>query len=173
MSRTKIKRKSIADYLNVGIGTATEDYAFMGAGFKTIDESPNPNVEKDAYVCDSIASGTVEGYEPSFSYDSCLIREEKAVMSLYQIGRDQLTGEEAERDYVRVDLYDPITTGQPAEKNTYKARKFRVAVEVTDISGESAKSMASKGKLNQVGEIIFGKFNTDTRKFTADATTTP
>lgn len=161
----KVMRKLIADYLNVAESGSTEEWAFMGKGFKALDESPSPNVEKEAFICDSVASASVDRYEPSFAFDSYLIKDEKAIISLHKVGRNQLTGSEAERDYIRVDVYDPATAGSTTE---FKARKFKVAVEVSDCSGEGAKAMTVKGNLNQVGDLILGTFNTSTKEFTAE-----
>ena len=85
-------------------------------------------------------------------------------MSLYKTGRNHETGVEAERDYVRVDLYDPV-----AEKEgTYKARKFRVSNEVTDFKGKGGEKVKVSGSLNAVGDPIFGEFNVKTKTFTAN-----
>ena len=53
-----------------------------------------------------------------------------SIMALYKVGRDHLTGSNAEFDYVRVDLFDKETEG------AYPARKFRVAAEISDFAGE-------------------------------------
>ena len=162
----KIMRYQQADYINTAT-TGTETYALMGAGFKTLDESPSPQVEKEAFICDKVKSASTDSYEPSFAFDTYLIKDETAIMTLYKVGHDQLTGADAERDYVRVDLYDPVSGEGNA--NTYNARKFRVAVEVTDCSGEGAKPLGCKGNLNQVGDMIPGTFNTSTKTFTKKA----
>ena len=39
----KLMRYNIADYLN--IGTDTEEYALMGTGFNSLNESPNAQVD--------------------------------------------------------------------------------------------------------------------------------
>ena len=81
-------------------------------------------------------------------------------MALYEVGRNQKTGEDAEFDYVRVDLY------KEAVSSAYPARKFRVAVEITEISGESIETVKVSGNLHQVGDFIEGTFNTTTKSFT-------
>ena len=72
-------------------------------------------------------------------------------------------GEDAQREYVRVDLYDPVS----GEDNTFQARKFIVAVEVSSLSGDPGKKMKVSGNFNAVGDFVEGTFNTQTKAFTA------
>lgn len=153
-----IKRHQYADYLNVS-ESSTPEYVLMGVGFTTLDEEPNAQTESVKYVCDASASSSVVGYETSFPYEAEQIKEERAIDSIYKIGRDHLTGGDAERDYVRVELWDPTETD-----NEFKARKFRVSVEVASITGENKMTMS--GNLNAVGDPIQGTFNTSTKTFT-------
>ena len=48
--------------------------------------------------------------------------------------------------------------------NSYAARKFRVACEVSDISGED--DQVVKGNLNAIGDPAFGLFDPTTKVFT-------
>ena len=162
----KIMRWQQADYLNTAADNETATWSLMGTGYKTLDESPSPQVDKEAFICDKVKSASINGYELSFAFDGYLMKDEATIQSLYKVGHDQKTGTEAERDYVRVDLWNSVT----GSANTYKARKFRVAVEVTDCSAEGAKPIGVKGNLNQVGNMTPGTFNTSTKVFTADVT---
>ena len=62
---------------------------------------------------------------------------------------------------MRVDLFDAATSG------AYKARKFRVAVEITSISGAGNEIVKVSGSLHQIGDAVQGTFNPTTRTFTA------
>lgn len=158
----KIMRFQIADYLNVAEKGSPEEYALMGAGFNTLDETPGAQTDSKTYINQKTESNTVTSYKTEFAYDTDFVKDEKAGMSLYKVGRDHLTGEEAERDYVRVDLYDPV----PEKTNLFKARKFRVAVVVSDSKGNGGEVMVNSGKLACVGDPIQGYFNTTTKTFT-------
>lgn len=155
----KVIRYMVADYLNTG-GTS-ETYSLMGSGFTALDENPSAKIDKTAYITDKSTSGTVTGYENSFSFDTQFISDDEAIKFIYDIARDQKTGEDAETDYVRVDLY------ANESGTTYPARKFRVAVEVTGITGAGTEIMRVAGKLHQVGNFTEGTFDTSTRTFTA------
>ena len=157
--RNVVKRHQYADYLNVGT-EATPDWAFMGAGFKTLDENPNAQTDSVKYVCDKSASSSVESYETSFPYEADQIVDEDAIDFIYNIGRNHMVGADAETEYVRVELWNRATGN-----NTFEARKFLVSVEVASISGEN--KMNISGNLNAVGDPVLGTFNTTTKTFTA------
>lgn len=158
----KVIRHQIADYLNVG-SKETPEYALMGAGFTALDENPNAKIEKTPYITDKSTSGTIVGYENSFPFAAQHIADDEAIRFIHNIARNQKTGEEAETDYVRVELY------QQAEGDAYPARKFRVAVEVTSESGEGVSIVNLAGNLHQVGNFEDGKFDVKTQTFTANA----
>lgn len=156
----RIMRHMVADYLNTA--TAAEAvYSLMGSGFTALDENPAAKVDKTAYITDRSASGTITGYENSFAFDTQFIADDAAVKFIYDIARGQKTGEEAETDYVRVELYET------AEGGAYPARKFRVAIEVTGITGAGTEIMKVAGNLHQVGSFVEGTFNPETKTFTA------
>lgn len=153
-----IRRHQIADYISKD-GKA---YALMGVGFNSLDESPNPNVDSKIYISDKSSTSTITKYEPEFAFDADHIEDEEAVSILHKIGRDRLTGEDAELDYVRVDLYSTGTSGK------YPARKFRVAAEVTDLdSGEGGEVVKLAGTLHQIGDFTEGTFDVTQKTFTA------
>lgn len=154
-----IQRNMIADYLDIGTSEKSE-FVLMGAGFTSLDESPGAQTETKVYINDKSASTTIKSYETQFSFESELISDEKAIMALYKVGRDHLTGFEAEFDYVRVDLYETATEGG------YPARKFKVAAEISDCSGEGGETVVVSGNLNAVGDPINGTFDVSTKTFT-------
>lgn len=164
MANETVSRYQIADYLGVlgegGKGPAT--FELMGAGFNTLDENPSAQTDTKAYVNDRAASSIIKGYQPQFPFDTDLMKSEKAVMELYNIGRNELTGADAERDYIRVELFNPVAM----KENTYHARKFRVAVEVSGCAGAGGEVVKVTGNLNNVGTFVDGEFNTEEKEFT-------
>lgn len=157
-----VMRYQVADYLDVGTGSV-ESYALMGVGFNTLDENPNAQKDAKTYISQRAQTASIKSYQPAFAFDSDLIADEAAVMALYDIGRNQKTGAEAERNYVRVELFRPVE----GSANTFMARKFKVAVEVSGMTGEGGGIMKVTGNLNGVGDFIDGTFNTTTKTFTA------
>lgn len=157
----KVMRNKIADYLNIG-EKDTPEYALMGAGFNTLDETVGAQTDSKTYINESTATTTVKGYQTEFPYDTDMVKDEQAGMALYRVGRDHLTGEDAEFDYVRVDLYDPVEGRQ----NLFKARKFKVAAVVSDSKGSGGEVMVNTGTLSCVGDPVQGFFDTTTKTFT-------
>lgn len=156
----KVIRYMVADYLNTGTDDA-ENYSFMGSGFSALDENPSATVDETAYISDKSASGSITGYKNVFPFDTQFISDDVAIKHIYDVARNQKTGGEAETDYVRVDLY------ANEEGTSYPARKFRVAIEVTGITGAGTEIMKVAGNLHQVGNFVEGTFDTSTKMFTA------
>lgn len=161
MSNNVKRRNGIANYLNVGKGT--EEYVLMGAGFTELNETPAAQTSSKKYINDKSATKKITGYEWSTPYNTDQIRDEKAIDFICNIGEMQLVGADCETDYVIVDL-DKKVTGT----NEYKARKFRVAIEVAEFPTSEEGEMTATGNLLAVGDLVTGVFNTSTKKFTAD-----
>lgn len=154
-----VMRFHVADYL----GTSEGKFALMGIGFNTLDENPTAQKDAKTYINQKAQTTQIKSYQPTFPFDTDLISDEEAVMAIYDIGRNQKTGEDAELDYVRVELFKPVAD----QENVFEARKFRVAVEVANITGEGGGIMKVTGNLNGVGDFVAGTFDTTTKTFTA------
>ncbi len=159
-----IQRFQIADYISKK--GDTPDYKFMGTGFTQLDESPNAQTEETVYICDKASTTSIKNYKPQFAFESHLIKDQDAVMMLYQVGEQELTGADAEFYYVRVNLFEPIE----GTENTYKARQFVVSCECSSYSGKGGENVICSGNLNGVGNFVKGTFNTQTKTFTAETT---
>lgn len=157
-----VMRYQIADYLGVLGSGGGETYELMGVGFNTLDESPAAQTDSKTYINEKAQTTRIKAYNTQFPFDTDLIKSEKAVMELYGIGRNQKIGADAERNYVRVELFE----SNDSAGNSFKARKFRVAVQVDSVAGEGGGTVKVTGNLNGVGEFVEGTFNTKTRTFT-------
>jgi len=153
-----VMRYQVADYLSTGENA----FALMGVGFNTLDENPTAQKDAKTYINQKAQTTQIKSYQPTFPFDTDLISDEEAVMAIYDIGRNQKTGEDAELDYVRVELFKPVAD----QENVFEARKFRVAVEVANITGEGGGIMKMTGNLNGVGDFVAGTFDTTTKTFT-------
>lgn len=153
-----VMRYQVADYLATDGG----EFALMGVGFNTLDENPTAQKDAKTYINQKAQTTQIKSYQPTFPFDTDLISDEAAVMAIYDIGRNHKTGAAAEKEYVRVELFKPVAE----QENTFEARKFTVAVEVTNISGEGGGVIKVTGNLNGVGDFVAGTFNTTTKTFT-------
>ena len=91
-----------------------------------------------------------------------MIPDEKGIKNLWSTGRNHEVGTAAERDFVRVDMYDPVS----GSEGTYQARKFRVSNEVSKFSGDGGEKIKVEGSLNAIGKVVQGTFNVSTKTFT-------
>ena len=153
-----IMRNQVADYLGVD-GT----FYLMGVGFSALDENPNAKTMQKTYISEQAATTVVTSYQTEFPYSADMISSEEAIMALYLVGRNHLTGAEAMFEYVRVDLFAPI--GDQA--NTFEARRFIVSNVVNNNAGEGGDPMTITGVLHCVGDMTLGTFNTSTNEFYA------
>ena len=158
-----ILRNLIADFLNTG-APDTGIWSLMGAGFNTLDENPGAQIDTKAYINDRSATSVIKGYRLKFPFDTDLVESEAAVSKLYDMGRNQAQGGDAEAEYVRVELFRDC---EGAGENVHPARKFRVAVEVNSISGGGAEVIHVSGSLNNVGSYTDGMFDISSKTFIA------
>jgi hypothetical protein len=158
-------RKEICDFLNVGT-TDTPIYELMGNGFNSLDESPNAQVETKAYINAANSSTITKGYQPSFAFNSDFIDSEAAISFIYDVSRGSKVGGAAETDYVRVEKFRSVDEVPDLPATAFPARKFRVAIQVSSISGGGAEVMVISGNLNAMGDAIDGYFDISDSTFT-------
>ena len=114
-------------------------------------------------MCEPSSSSSVVSYTSVFPFEARLIKSQDAVNALYHVGRNHLTGSDAEFEYCRVELWDQKQNASVPVANTFAARKFLVSAEVSGVSGEKKQSMS--GNLNAVGDPLDGYFNTESKTF--------
>ena len=153
------QRKMQANYLNC---STSEEPAFslLGVGARTLDENPSAQTKSRRYVCDKSATKSISGYDWSTAFDIDQIRTQAPINYIVNIGENQLVGEDAETDYIIVDL------DQENEDGSYHARMFRVAVEVASFTNDDGE-MGCTGNFLAKGDPIEGSFDTKTKSFTA------
>lgn len=159
-SRAAVMRYQIADYLMVG-----DAYELMGTGFTSLNESPSAQTDSVTYINERTSSADVTGYETEFGYESHHIPSQAAITALWKDGRNHNTGADAQHEYIRVDLYNPVGEAT-TESAVYTARKFIVSNEVSDYEGDGGEKVTVSGTLHAVGDPILGSFDVVTKKFT-------
>lgn len=157
------QRRSIADYINVSKDGAVEKWALMGTGFTDLNDNPSAQTSDKKYINMKSKTKRIAGYDWSAPYTTDQIRQEEAVEFICNIGEHELTGPDAETDYVKVDLDKKV--GDSGTE--YEARKRRVAIEVAEFSNNDGEMQAS-GNLLAVEDWIFGKFDVTAKAFTAE-----
>lgn len=139
----------------------TETYELLGFGVTQLDDSPSAQTTSKRYVNQKSATQSIGSYEWSAPLEFDLIRSEKAIEFVSNIGEKELTGKDAETNYVIVYLEKPVKESE----DTFEAKRRRVAVEVSEFSDNDGEIQGS-GNLLAVSDWVFGTFNTETKKFT-------
>lgn len=159
MGKEVVQRHEIADYLNVGTAEDPK-FVLMGVGFTTLGETPNAQTSTKKYINEKSSSTNVNSYQPQFDFEADQIKDDEAVQCIYDIGRNEKTGADCSRQYVRVELWNPVKS----KENTFTARLFNVAVVVSGMDGETDQVVS--GSLNAQGDFTDGEFNTQAKTFT-------
>lgn len=158
----KIRQRPIeADYLNTAPGEETPSYALMGTGFTSLDENPAAQTKTRKYINQASSSGSISGYAWTAAFAADQIPEQAAISFIKNIYDHELTGEDAETDYVKVDLDQAINN----KENTFHARKRRVAVEIASNPNNDGE-LGISGNLLAVSDWEEGEFNTSSKTFT-------
>ena len=147
------KRKVQANYLEVG-----EAYELLGTGFTELNESPSAQTTSKRYVNQASASQSITGYEWTTSFNTDMIKSEKAIEHIRKIGELQKVGADTEANYVIVDL-DDLKDG-----TSYRARQIKVAIAVDSFEDNDG-DMSISGSLLGVSDIVEGKFDIESKKF--------
>lgn len=151
-------------YLDISGGGDTAQYELLGFGVTQLDDSPSAQTTSKRYVNQKSATQTIGSYEWTAPLEFDLIRSEKAIEYIADIGENERTGAEAETNYVIVYLEKAIESQQ----GKYKAKRRRVAIEVAEFSDNDGEIQGS-GNLLAVGDWEWGSFDTSTKTFAPDS----
>lgn len=149
------------DYIDVSGGSGTPQYELLGFGVTQLDNSPSAQTTSKRYVNQKSATQSIGSYEWTAPLEFDLIRSEKAIKFIADIGENEKTGVDAETLYVKVFLNKPVASKQ----DTYEARQRRVAVEVADFADNDGEIQGSGNLLGKT-DWVKGEFNTKTKTFT-------
>lgn len=149
------------DYIDVTGGGEMSQFELLGVGVTQLDNSPSAQTTSKRYVNQKSATQSIGSYEWTAPLEFDLIRSEKAIQFIADIGENEKTGVEAETLYVKVYLNKPVNL----KENTFEARQRRVAVEVAEFSDNDGEIQGSGNLLGKT-DWVKGEFNTKTKTFT-------
>lgn len=151
-----IKRSEVFTYIDVGTG-----YELFDAGVMELNDELNPNVVAEGYIMDTVASSTLENYEPSFVFTMRSSKTDPVAAYLRNLGKTLAVGTDAETSVIRFDGWEQEMDG------TVAAQKFNVSValDYTD-NGAALERTEMAGTLLILGDPIDGTFNTTDNTFT-------
>lgn len=159
-----VGRYQHADYIDVTGGLEEPQYELMGTGFTQINSSPSAQTTSKRYVNQKSETQSIGSYAWTAPLEFDLIRSEKAVEFIADIGENEKTGVEAETMYVQVFLEKPVDQKQ----NTFEAKRRRVAVEISEFSDNEGEIQGS-GNLLAKTDWVNGEFNTQSKTFTEES----
>lgn len=164
-----VMRDEFQSYMNVTPKGETEKYELIGEGFDELTESLNPQTKENARIHQKNKSSSVIGYAPEFSFTAENFIGDPVTEYIAQVGRDRLTGSEAETDIINVCLFQVGKT-----EGTYRADKQNIAIKVDQVNGGAGvEAMPLTGAFLYKGDPIKGSWNPTTKKFTADTEVAP
>lgn len=153
----------VARHINTTPGTDAATWSLMGTGFKAAGDTPAAQTKSRKYINNKSASKSVVSYDWSAPIEIDQVADEAAVEYIYNIGHRELTGADAETEYLEVYLDKPVS----GKEGEYEARKRRVAIEVADMPEEDGE-LGITGNLLGIGDPVIGKYNLTTKTFTAE-----
>ncbi len=149
------------DYIDVSGGSGSPQFELLGFGVTQLDSSPSAQTTSKRYVNQKSATQSIGSYEWTAPLEFDLIRSEKAIEFIADIGENEKTGVDAETLYVKVYMNKPVASKQ----NTFEAKQRRVAVEIADFSDNDGEIQGSGNLLGKT-DWVNGEFNTETKTFT-------
>ena len=142
-------RRIQANYLKVN-----GKFEFLGTGFTDITEKPSPKTTSKRYINDASSSQSITSYEWSSDFEADQIQSDKAIEYIVSIGEMCKTGAGAETEYLIVDL------DKEAKTTGYRARKFKIAIQVDEFSNNDGE-VQCKGSFLGLGDPIEGTVTID------------
>lgn len=151
------QRRIEADYLKIG-----GKFELMGVGFESIDEKPNAQTREKRYVPDASSTQSIVSYKWQSDFSGDQIENEKVIEFITAIGKELKTGADAETEYIKVDMDKPGTA-----ENSYYARKFKVAVQVSEFPNNDGE-LGLSGSFLGLGDPVIGTvtLKPDTKEIT-------
>lgn len=144
MKGTLVKRADkLAFYGVPGEGEGTVTYYRM-KGFTEISISKNSKEYTRQYVDEAFEETDVTGYSPSVSYAFDMYKEQTPQSDIVKITDDELTGDDAIREIIFVDLTSKDSDGK------YLAKKRSFAV-IPDSEGGSTDAYTYSGSFKAKG----------------------
>ena len=139
------KRRIQANFLEVNAA-----FKQLGVGFSELNESPSPQTSSKRYIHEASATQAITSYEWSSAFTADQIENEEVIEYIRSIGEMMKTGSDAETNYLIVDLDKPAAGG-----TGFRARKFKVAVQVDEFGDEDGELTIS-GTFLGIGDPIEG-----------------
>lgn len=155
-----------AHYFDVS-STDTPDIK-LGGVITEVSESSNPKESTKQYIQDKSETVNVTGYSNEFPITMDMVKGDDVFENFYEKFYERKTGDDLKIDHYIVNLWEQIEENGTAAENTYKCRKIKQTVSISECNGEAGAQKQINGSLKG-GDFVYGTFNTSTKTFTANA----
>lgn len=142
-------------------GDVTGETISLGGVITEMTESSNPAENEKHYIHQKSSTTKVTGYANEFPITMDMVQGDEVSEDFYNLFYTRATGSDLERDHYIVNLWE--SEGE----NTYKARKIRQTVSITEATGGAGEQKQITGSLRG-GDFEYGTFNVSTKTFTAE-----
>lgn len=142
-------------------GDATGETISLGGVITEMTESSNPKETEKQYIHQKSSVTKTTGYANEFPITMDMVQGDVVAEDFYNLFYTRATGSDLERDHYIVNLWE--SEGE----NTYKARKIRQTVSITEATGGAGEQKQISGSLKG-GDFEYGTFNVSTNTFTAN-----
>ena len=149
-------------------GDSTGTNINLGGVITELTENSNPTESEKQYIHQKSKTINITGFSNEFPITLDMVKNDVVYEDFYDIFYNRKTGADAKRDHYIVNTWEPITSEGSVVENTYKARKIRQSVEITECNGAAGEQKQISGSLKG-GEFVYGTFNTSTKTFTENA----
>lgn len=160
----KIKRKSMAVFMNTKPSEETPEYNIVGINIPDLSISYNPQTETEQDITQDTGATEVIGYEPNAPVTQQATKGDAVFEFVNEIRRKRAVLSEADTDIVIVDIYDEI--GE--DSGVYKAQKQKVGIQIDEYGGASTEPLRIGYTLNFKGDPVDGKFTLASKTFDPD-----
>jgi hypothetical protein len=162
-----VMRHEIFDYLNITPNTATDTFERMNYGMTDLGVTFGAQTDTVGYTSDATAVSSTIGYQTVIPYNGDLIKNEKVLMFLYEIGMKAKSGADADTNYIVVEGFAPLDGTDPLTADVFHAYNYAVAVAPDSRTGAATSKVSISGNLNAKGSATEGYFELSTKTFTA------
>lgn len=161
-TQTEVTLQDIMEYDELHyFGDSTGENINLGGVITEMTENSNPSESEKQYIHQKSKIVNITGFSNEFPITMDMVKNDVVFEDFYSIFYYRKTGAEAKRDHYIVNSWEPVTN----QTNTYKARKIKQSVEITECNGAAGEQKQITGSLKG-GVFVYGTFNTQTKTFT-------
>lgn len=155
------KRSAFLLFINTTPTTGAGTYALVGDGVTELSISYNAQTNTEQYIHQDTANTELTGYQPNAPVTAQAVKGDPAFDFINALRKKLPIGSDAHTDIIMTDIFEGETGG------AYPATKQPVSIQLDSYGGAASDPLAIGYTINWRGAGTEGRFNPDTRTFTA------